>query len=143
VVQFVTLVQIRPGGTGKSGSRVAAHAAQWQHLKNQIQLVGGRVNQIWNVLGNDYDLLFVGEADDPKTLHRIDAVCKGQGYAAKTHPAIGQRNTPAWWRTPQTFWITGAGAAAWRWSERRSRIGTDGLQKSGWAQDDPRHAQLA
>src|SRR5437762_2997036 len=37
----------------------------------------------------------------------------------------------------------GAGAAAWRWSERRSRIGTDGLQKSGWAQDDPRHAQLA
>ena len=79
MVQFVTLVQIRPGGTGKSGSRVAAHAAQWQHLKNQIQLVGGRVNQIWNVLGNDYDLLFVGEADDPKTLHRIDA---------KTHPAI-------------------------------------------------------
>ena len=88
VVQFVTLVQIRPGGAGKSGSRVAAHAAQWQHLKNQIQLVGGRVNQIWNVLGNDYDLLFMAEAVDPKTLHRIDALCKGQGYAAKTHPAI-------------------------------------------------------
>lgn len=89
VVQFVTLVQIRPGGGGKIGSRAAAHAAQWQHLKHQIQLVGGRINQIWNVLGNDYDLLFMGEADDPKTLHRIDAVCKGEGYTAKTHPAIG------------------------------------------------------
>ena len=40
------------------------------------------------MLGNDYDLLFMDEADDPKTLHRIDALCKGQGYAAKTHPAI-------------------------------------------------------
>jgi uncharacterized protein with GYD domain len=88
VVQFVTLVQIRPGGAGNVGAHVAAHANQWQHLKHQIQLVGGRVNQIWNVLGNDYDLLFVGEADDPKTLHRIDAVCKGEGYAAKTHPVI-------------------------------------------------------
>lgn len=89
MVQFVTLVQTRPGGAaGKTGSRGAAHAAQWQHLRNQIQLVGGRVSQIWNVLGNDYDLLFMGEADDPKTLHRIDAVCKGEGYASKTHPAI-------------------------------------------------------
>jgi uncharacterized protein with GYD domain len=89
VVQFVALVQTRPGGAAaKTGSRVAAHAGQWQHLRNQIQLVGGRVSQIWNVLGNDYDLLFMGEADDPKTLHRIDAVCTGEGYLYKTHPAI-------------------------------------------------------
>ena len=88
-MQFITLVQTRTKqGAGPPGSRVAAHAAQWQHLKNQIHLVGGRVTQIWNVLGNDYDLVFVGEADDPKTLHRIDAVCKGEGYFAKTHPAI-------------------------------------------------------
>src|SRR5256885_14154824 len=88
-MQFITLVQLRPAGASTEiGSRVAARAAQWKHLQHQIQLVGGRVDQIWNVLGNDYDLLFVGEADDPKTLHRIDAVCKGQGYAAKTHPAI-------------------------------------------------------
>ncbi len=88
-MQFITLVQIRPGGaSAETGSRVAARAAQWQHLKNQIQLVGGRVNQIWNVLGNDYDLMILGEANDPKTLHRIDAVCKGEGYASKTHPAI-------------------------------------------------------
>jgi len=88
-MQFVTVVQIRPGGaTAETGSRVAAHATQWQHLANQIQLVGGRVNQIWNVLGNDYDLMFLGEADDPKTLHRIDAVCKAQGYVSKTHSAI-------------------------------------------------------
>ena len=88
-MQFVTLVQIRPGGASpETGSRVAARAAQWEHLKNQIQLVGGRVNQIWNVLGNDYDLMFLGEADDPKTLHRIDAVCKADGYSPRTHPAI-------------------------------------------------------
>jgi uncharacterized protein with GYD domain len=89
VMQFITLVQLRPGSAaGETGSQVAAQAAQWQHLQNQIQLVGGRVNQIWNVLGNDYDLMFLGEADDPKTLHRIDVVCKGEGYASKTHPAI-------------------------------------------------------
>lgn len=89
MVQFVTLVQTRPGGVGgEPGSHGAAHAAEWQHLKNQIQLVGGRVSQIWNILGNDYDLMFVGEAEDPKTLHRVDVVCKGEGYASKTHPAI-------------------------------------------------------
>jgi uncharacterized protein with GYD domain len=88
VVQFVTLIQTRPGGPGKTGSHAAAHATQWQHLKNQIQLVGGRVTQIWNVLGNDYDLLFIGDTEDPKTLHRIDAVCKGEGYLSKTQPAI-------------------------------------------------------
>ena len=89
MVQFITLVQIRPGGaSAETGSRVAAHAAQWEHLQHKIQLVGGRVNQTWNILGNDYDLMFVGEAEDPKTLHRIDAVCKGEGYLARTHPAI-------------------------------------------------------
>ena len=88
-MQFITLVQIRPGGaSAETGSRVAAHAVQWEHLKRQIHLVGGRVDQIWNVLGNDYDLVFIGQAEDPKTLHRIDAVCKAQGYVSKTHPAI-------------------------------------------------------
>jgi uncharacterized protein with GYD domain len=89
VMQFITLVQIRAGDEpAETGSRVAARAAQWEHLKHQIQLVGGQVDQIWNVLGNDYDLMFLGQADDPKTLHRIDAVCKGEGYVSKTHPAI-------------------------------------------------------
>ena len=88
-MQFITLVQLRPtGASTQTGSRVAARAAQWQHLQHQIQMVGGRVDQIWNVLGNDYDLMFVGEADDPKTLHRIDAVCKAEGLMSKTHPAI-------------------------------------------------------
>jgi uncharacterized protein with GYD domain len=88
-MHFVTMVQIRSGGASpETGSRVAAHADQWQHLNSQIQLVGGRVTQIWNVLGNDYDLMFLGEADDPKTLHRIDAVCKSEGYMSRTHPAI-------------------------------------------------------
>jgi uncharacterized protein with GYD domain len=89
VMQFITLVQIRPGGaSAETGSRVAAQAAQWEHLQHQIQLVGGRVTQTWNVLGNDYDLMFLGEADDPKTLHRIDAICRAEGYSSKTHPAI-------------------------------------------------------
>ena len=88
-MQFITLVQIRPGGeSAETGSRVSAPPAQWEHLKHQIHLVGGRVDQIWNVLGNDYDLMFIGQAEDPKTLHRIDAVCKAEGYASKTHPAI-------------------------------------------------------
>lgn len=88
-MQFITLVQIRAGGEpAETGSRVAARAAQWEYLKRQIQLVGGQVDQIWNVLGNDYDLMFLGQAEDPKTLHRIDAVCKAEGYASKTHPAI-------------------------------------------------------
>jgi len=88
-MQFITLVQTRPGGeSAETGSRVAARASQWKPLKHQIQIVGGRVEQIWNVLGNDYDLMFVGQADDPKTLHRIDAVCKSEGYPSKTHPAI-------------------------------------------------------
>ncbi len=89
MMQFITLVQIRPGGkSAETGSRVAARASEWEHLKHQIQLVGGRVDQIWNVLGTDYDLMFVGQADDPKTLHRIDAVCQAEGYPSKTHPAI-------------------------------------------------------
>ena len=89
MMRFITLVQIRPGGeSAETGSRVAARVAQWDHLQRQIQLVGGRVDQIWNVLGNDYDLLLLGEADDPKALHRIDAVCKAEGYASNTHPAI-------------------------------------------------------
>jgi uncharacterized protein with GYD domain len=88
-MQFITLVQIRPGGSSPdTGSRLTARAAQWEHLKHQIQLVGGQVDQIWNILGNDYDLMFLGQADDPKTLHRIDALCKAEGYPSKTHPAI-------------------------------------------------------
>lgn len=27
----------------------------------------------------------MGEADDPKTLHRIDAVCKADGYASRSN----------------------------------------------------------
>lgn len=32
--------------------------------------------------------MFVDEAKDHKTLHRIDAVCKAAGDASTTHPAI-------------------------------------------------------
>lgn len=46
------------------------------------------MTQIFNVLGNEYDLLILGEAQDPRTPHRIDAICEREGYPAKTHPAI-------------------------------------------------------
>src|SRR6266550_521643 len=102
-MQFITLVQLRPAGASTEiGSRVAARAAQWKHLQHQIQLVGGRVDQIWNVLGNDYDLMFVGEADDPKTLHRVDVICKAEpspGPRAQKGPSARAAQK---WRRPDT-----------------------------------------
>ena len=43
---------------------------------------------VFNVLGNEYDLLVIGETEDPRTLHRIDALCKTLGFVARTHPAV-------------------------------------------------------
>jgi uncharacterized protein with GYD domain len=88
-MEFVTLVQIRPrANSAVTGRQPDTQAIEWQLLKKQITLVGGKVLQIFNVLGNEYDLLILGEAKDPRTLHRIDAICKREGYPAKTHPAI-------------------------------------------------------
>jgi len=87
-MEFVTLVQIRPRANSNSPRVPDQEATEWQQLKNQITLVGGKVQQIFNVLGNEYDLLILGEAKDPKTLHRIDAICKREGYPGRTHPAI-------------------------------------------------------
>jgi uncharacterized protein with GYD domain len=88
-MEFVTLVQIRPRANGATKASVAnQEAIEWQMLEKQITLVGGKVQQIFNVLANEYDLLILGEAKDPRTLHRIDAICKREGYPAKTHPAI-------------------------------------------------------
>ena len=88
-MEFVTLVQIRPrANSGPTARQPDTRAIEWQQLEKQITLVGGKVMQIFNVMGNEYDLLILGEAKDPKTLHRIDAICKREGYPAKTHPAI-------------------------------------------------------
>ena len=88
-MEFVTLVQLRPrAGATRRVREPNREAAEWQQLERQINLVGGTVRQIFNVLGNEYDLLIIGEARDPRTLHRIDAICKREGYPAKTHPAI-------------------------------------------------------
>jgi uncharacterized protein with GYD domain len=54
-----------------------------------MQLVGARIETMLNVLGNDYDLLIIGDAEDPKALQRIDALCKQEGFVANTHPAVG------------------------------------------------------
>ena len=90
-MQFVTLVRLRPGPTGilPTEREPGIYETEWSRLSRQIQLVGGDILTMLNVLGNDYDLLIIGEAKDPKALHRIDALCKREGFVAKTHPAVG------------------------------------------------------
>ncbi|MDQ6711019.1 MAG: GYD domain-containing protein [Candidatus Dormibacteraeota bacterium] len=87
-MEFVTLAQIRPRANSNAARVPDEEASEWRQLEKQITLVGGKVQQIFNVLGNEYDLLIIGEAKDPRTLHRIDAICRREGYPAKTHPAI-------------------------------------------------------
>jgi len=89
-VQFVTLVRLRPGPTGTlpTDREPGIYEMEWSRLSKQIQLVGGKIQTMLNVLGNDYDLLILGEADGPKTLTRIDALCRREGFMAKTHPAL-------------------------------------------------------
>ena len=87
---FVTLVRLRPefAATLPIQREAGLYEMEWSRLSKQIQLVGGKIQMMLNVLGNDYDLLIVGQADDPKALHRIDALCKREGFVAKTHPAV-------------------------------------------------------
>ncbi len=90
-MQFVTLVRLRPSPTGilPTEREPGIYEMEWSRLSKQIQLVGGKIHTMLNVLGNDYDLLIIGEAEDPKALPRIDALCKQEGFVAKTHPAVG------------------------------------------------------
>jgi len=87
---FVTLVRMRPeaAATLPVNREAGLYEMEWSRLSKQIQLVGGKIQTMLNVLGNDYDLLVIGEANDPKALHRIDALCKREGFEAKTHPAV-------------------------------------------------------
>ena len=90
-MQFVTLVRLRPSPIGilPTEREPGIYETEWSRLSKQMQLVGGKIQTMLNVLGNDYDLLIIGEAEDPKTLQRIDALCKREGFVAKTHPAVG------------------------------------------------------
>jgi uncharacterized protein with GYD domain len=89
-MQFVTLVRLRPSPTGilPPEREPGIYEMEWSRLSKQIQLVGGKIQTMLNMLGNDYDLLIVGEAEDPKALSRIDALCRREGFMAKTHPAV-------------------------------------------------------
>jgi len=89
-MQFVTLVRLRPSPIGILPTERAPgiYELEWTKLSKQMHLVGGKIQMMLNVLGNDYDLLIIGEAEDPKTLQRIDALCKREGFVAKTHPAV-------------------------------------------------------
>ena len=89
-MQFVTLVRLRPSPIGSLPveREPGIYEMEWSRLSKQIQLVGGKIKTMLNVLGNDYDLLIVGDAEDPKALSRIDALCKREGFVAKTHPAV-------------------------------------------------------
>jgi uncharacterized protein with GYD domain len=88
---FVTMVRLRPSATGilPAEREPGIYELEWSRLSKQMQLVGGKIQTMLNVLGNDYDLLIIGEAEDPKALQRIDALCKQEGFVAKTHPAVG------------------------------------------------------
>ena len=89
MVGFITLVQLRPGSRGVGGEpRAGLYETEWENLTRGIERLGGHVVQVFNVLGNEYDLLVIGEAEDPRTLHRIDALCKTLGFVARTHPAV-------------------------------------------------------
>ncbi len=89
-MQFVTLVRLRPSPIGilPTEREPGIYEMEWSKLSKQMHLVGGKIQMMLNVLGNDYDLLIIGEAEDPKTLPRIDALCKREGFVAKTHPAV-------------------------------------------------------
>ena len=89
-MQFVTLVRLRPSPIGilPTEREPGIYEMEWSRLSKQMQLVGGKIQMMLNVLGNDYDLLIIGEAEDPKVLPRIDALCKREGFVAKTHPAV-------------------------------------------------------
>lgn len=90
-MQFVTLVRLRPSPNGilPTEREPGIYETEWSRLSKQMQLVGAKIQNMLNVLGNDYDLLIIGEAEDPKALQRIDALCKREGFVAKTHPAVG------------------------------------------------------
>ena len=89
-MQFVTMVRLRPGTTDvlPIEREPGLYEMEWSRLSKQIQLLGGRVRTMLNVLGNDYDLLIIGDAEDPKALPRIDALCKREGFEAKTLLAV-------------------------------------------------------
>src|SRR5260370_17685316 len=89
-MQFVTLVRLRPSPIGilPTEREPGIYEMEWSRLSRQMPLVGGKIQLMLNVLGNDYDLLIIGEAEDPKALQRIDALCKREGFVAKTHPAV-------------------------------------------------------
>ena len=90
-MQFVTMVRLRPSASGNlpAEREPGIYELEWSRLSKQIQLVGGKIQTMLNVLGNDYDLLIIGEAEDPKALQRIDALCKQEGFIAQTHSAVG------------------------------------------------------
>jgi uncharacterized protein with GYD domain len=89
-MKFVTQVRLRPNPTGilPIEREPGIYETEWSRLSKQIQLIGGKIQTMLNVLGNDYDLLIIGESEDPKALPRIDALCKSEGFEAKTHLAV-------------------------------------------------------
>lgn len=87
-IEFVTMVKMRPGAGAQTSDTGGYDAAAWHELKRAIERIGGHIYMVKNVLGNDYDVLMLGDTTSAKTLHQIDATCKTLGYEAKTHPAI-------------------------------------------------------
>ena len=85
---FLTMVKIWPGAGVQKSETGGFEADSWQELKRAIERVGGHIYMVKNLLGNDYDVLMLGDTTNPRALHQINATCKALGYEAKTHPAI-------------------------------------------------------
>lgn len=82
---MVSMVKLRPGGGGRSGTG-GFELMAWKDLKDAFQKIDVRLTVAKNVFGNEYDVLLFSESDDPRSLHKIDATLKVLGYEAKTHP---------------------------------------------------------
>jgi hypothetical protein len=80
VAQVKSLPEFGDGGRN--------HAKVGPILRSALGRVGAQVSDIWNVTGDDFDMLILGTADSSDTLLKIAAICKGQGYQTKVHLAV-------------------------------------------------------
>lgn len=93
------MIRLRPGASSTAqehgGQSVTVDPASYLYVEEALETLGARLKimnrdepAIFNVLGNDYDVVIMGEVDNYQTLAKIDAVLKLRGYIAKTHPIV-------------------------------------------------------
>jgi mRNA-degrading endonuclease HigB of HigAB toxin-antitoxin module len=98
-IQFISMIRLRPGAPStaqeQGGQSMTVNPSSYIHVEEVLETLGADLKTlnngeraIFNVLGNDYDVVVMGEVQSHQTLAKIDAVLKLQGYIAKTHPII-------------------------------------------------------